>query len=443
MGHKHRHHSKKCEKQCDKTRVIESSPYTITHSGNYCLTTNLPVNSFAIQILASNVVLDLSNHTITLNTDTANGIIIDNARRITIKNGTITSPTRSVDPTNMGISINNSSNIELSNILIEETGYGVYINASSGITMTDLNLYNMGVGEIHTVNSKDIKILESSFENIVNDLVVAGIRFDTTDNIVLKDLQLKNTDIFARTGNGILVDSVNSINDDNTYFYGLFQYGTNMDAGTDPNLRGFNGGIVQNSVFANVNSLDAGPSAVFAISGDTWLFNNCTFECNRSDWSSTETAVFFVGGNVVFPNMSGTDPNQIAYVTNLRVANCNLNGVATWGFLAASTPIDSINLNVVVENCNISQCIYGVGLYEEISDVIQNCKINYCEYGVHITGNSAYCAILSNTISYDGVGIIIDAGTNFNLIKENNVFFNGTITDNGTDTQLINNTVFA
>ena len=457
MGHKHkrssssssssshRKHHKKCEVKCDQPTIIESAPYIITKSGSYCVTADFPVSSSAIRVYASNVTLDLANHTFTLNSDTANGIIVDSASRVVIQNGSIVSATRSTEETNIGINVINSTDVELVNMMIKETGYGVYINGSTDVTMTDLNIYNCGVGEIRSVDSTGVVLGDSHVENVVNDLAVAGIRYDTTDNVIIKDTQLHNTDIFARTGNGMLVDGVNSITDDITYFYGLFQYGTNTPVGTDANLRGFNNGIVRNSIFANVNSLDVGPAAVFATAGDNWKFDNCTFECNRQDINSIETCTFFVGGNPAFPNLSGTATDQESYVTNLRVTNCNIQGVATWSVLVASNLVNnSYNFNVVFENCNIANSFTGVELYEDSDTVVQNCKIQYNDTGVILTNNSTYNAFLQNTISDNFIGVQIDAGSDYNLIKENNIFYNPTnnIVDNGTGTQLVNNTVF-
>jgi len=137
----------------------------------------------------------------------------------------------------------------------------------------------------------------------------------------------------------------------------------------------------------------------------------------------------------------------------MRVVNCNIRGIANWGYLAASNPIEnSLNLNIAVENCNISGTTgigdngvtgAGVLLYAETQEVIQNCKIQDNPIGVYLTANSSFNAILQNTITANDVGIQIDAGSNFNLIKENNIFNNGTnLIDNGTGTQLVNNTIF-
>jgi len=272
---KRSHGSRKCEKHCDEPIVIESSPYIIHQSGNYCLTDDLQVSSFGIKVLASNVTIDLSNHTITLISDSANGVVIDGVSRVIVQNGLIVSSIRSTDESNIGVNVNNATDVELVNMMISETGYGVYISGSTDVTMSDLNLYNNGAGEVRAVDSTGIVLEDSQLDNVVNDLKVAGVRFDTTDNIVIQDTRLHNSDINARTGNGILVDGVNSVNEDDTYIYGLFQFGTNTPTGTDPNIRGFNDGIVQNSVFANVNSSDVGSVAVFATAGDNWQFDNC------------------------------------------------------------------------------------------------------------------------------------------------------------------------
>jgi len=456
MGHKHkrssssssshRKHHKKCEVKCDQPTVIESTPYIITKSGSYCVTADFPVSSSAITVYASNVTLDLANHTFTLNSDTANGIIVDSVSRVVIQNGLIISATRSTETTNIGVNVINSTDVELVNMMIKETGYGVYINGSTDVTMTDLNIYNCGVGEVRSLDSTGIVLEDSQVENVVNDLAVAGIRYDRTDNVIIRNTRLHNADIFAPTGNGLLVDGVNSITDDITYFYGLFQYGTNTPVGTDANIRGFNNGVVRNSTFANINSLDAGPAAVFAVAGDNWQFDNCTFECNRQAYDDQiETCTFFVGGNPAFPNLSGTATDTESYVTNLRVTNCNIQGVSYWAVLVASNLANnSYNFNVVFENCNISNSYVGVELYEDSDTVVQNCKIIYNDTGVILTNNSTYNAFLQNTISDNFIGVQIDAGSNYNLIKENNIFYNPTnnIVDNGTGTQLVNNTVF-
>lgn len=388
--------------------------------------------------------LDLSNHVLTLNTDVANGIVVDAAKNVTIQNGTIIAPVRNGNETNIGLHLNNANNVKLYNLAIRETGYCVRIDESHDVLMSELHLFNAGLSELCTGTSAGITLENSFVENVINDLAVAGVYFNTTNNVTVRNTQLKNADIFASSGNGLLIDGVNSITSDDSYFYGVLQFGSNQPTGTADAERGFNNGLVQNSVFANINSLDAGPACVFASSGDNWKFDNCVFECNKQDGNPTETVVFMVGGNPTFVNLSSDATDVISFVRNMRVTNCTFRGSANFGVLTASyPPNNSVNSNIVFENCNVSGCVNGIELYEETDTVVQNCKVQANEKGILLASNSTYNALLQNTVSDNTTGIELEVGSDNNLVKENNVFNNSTnLVDSAAGTQLVNNTVY-
>jgi len=123
-----------------------ASSLTISQSGNYTLGVNIPFSATAagdeiININASNVVLDLGQHTIAQSnlTDSVQGIVISpNNSQITIRNGTILSVTGT------GIFVGaNCSEISLENIICDACAtVGVECDSTSNIVMKNCKINN-------------------------------------------------------------------------------------------------------------------------------------------------------------------------------------------------------------------------------------------------------------------------------------------------------------
>ncbi|WP_099584188.1 hypothetical protein [Pseudomonas sp. 2822-17] len=167
--------------------LIESVPYTISKPGNYKLERSLQSDRNGIEILASNVIIDLNQNTI---------------------NG----PTES-DNIGFGIFSFGQSNITIKNGLIRGFQYGVYLSGFSDLAADSSTLK----GRNHSVNNMDVRfstfrgIRVEGENSVISDNVISDIGGDTTiENAYAmgietygKEILIQNNSIMEVRGQGI------------------------------------------------------------------------------------------------------------------------------------------------------------------------------------------------------------------------------------------------
>lgn len=152
---------KNCKSQfpCQKAisfgsdEINQKGGFVITKPGKYCLKENAKrkKKGTAVTINASNVVIDLNEHTLSGKNSATTGIVANNSVNLTIQNGTVRNFTVN------GININGSDNIVLNTLLVLRNGNdhgptftgGLTIFNSSRINMTSVQLsenFNFGLG---------------------------------------------------------------------------------------------------------------------------------------------------------------------------------------------------------------------------------------------------------------------------------------------------------
>lgn len=418
---------------CNEASKICSVPFVIREPGKYTVGKNLIYDGTgpAISIVVSGVTLDFNQRNLTLTNNPAVGVSVDGVNKVVVQNGSITAFARSTLGASRGVSVLNSRKVIIRDMLVKETGYGIRIITSQDVQSDHIHAQNNGVSNFRADNSVGITLANSAFDNVVDDLAVAGVLLLGNVNVQFHQNNLHNSDIFANSGNGILFNEINSVIDDPEYFFGVVQLGS-----TGSQL---NNAIIRNSNFTNSNSLDAGPAGAFITSGNNILIENCNFECNRIDGLPVETATIAVGGNAAFPNLFGGPPNTP--VTNLRFVNSNIKGVSAYGILVAGDKeVDSNNRNTVFDNVNVADALVNVQIYANDGTTIKNSNITNGVAGVVINSESNYNSLLNNTVSSNlGVGILLEAGSNGNNIRDNNVFNNiGGIVNEGTNVETDN-----
>ncbi|WP_339484251.1 calcium-binding protein [Pseudomonas sivasensis] len=175
------------EEADNSTTLIGSVPYTISKPGNYKLERSLQSDRNGIEILASNVTIDLDQHTI---------------------NG----PTEG-DNTGFGIFSFGQSNITIKNGFIRGFQYGVYLSGLSDLATHS----SMLEGRNHLVNRMDIRfstfrgIRVEGEKSVISDNVISDIGGDTTiENAYAmgietygKDVLIQNNSIMEVRGQGI------------------------------------------------------------------------------------------------------------------------------------------------------------------------------------------------------------------------------------------------
>lgn len=423
-----KHDDSDCCDSCNprKYKKISYVPFEITKHGKYNLCKNLVYNGTdaAITISASNVTLNFCHHNLELTQDGAIGILINGVNEVVIENDAIFATSRASVDTSAAIHVVNSRKVILKDILAKETSYGVLIDDSNDVILRRFHAQNNSYANLRVNNSTGIVMEDSHLENVVDDLAVAGIRFDNVNDIQILKTKLFNADIFCRIIDGLLIDNVISIMDDPNYSYGVLQIGSNTALDAEIIYAG-NNVIVRNSTFSNRNSLDYGPAAFFGISGHNWLLENCNFECNRKNGSPSETAGVAIGGNPAFPNLFGSAPT-INYVNGCRIVNCNVKGSSTFGIVVASNrDTNSLNKNVVFDNVNVNGATEaGVFLYINNNTTFEKCKIEHNGFGVLVieSNNNSF---LNNSITTNaGPACLLDFISFENNIRGNNIFNN-------------------
>ncbi|MFL9674283.1 hypothetical protein ACXUPC_30175 [Pseudomonas marginalis] len=171
----------------DDATIIESIPYTISRPGNYRLDRSLNSDRNGIEILASNVTIDLNQNTITGPTDG--------------------------DNTGFGIFSFGQSNITIKNGRIRGFQYGVYLSGLSDLATHS----SMLEGRDHLVEGMNIRfstfrgIRVEGENSVISDNMVSDIGGDTTtDNAYAmgietygKEILIQNNSIMEVRGQGI------------------------------------------------------------------------------------------------------------------------------------------------------------------------------------------------------------------------------------------------
>ena len=177
------------------TQLNMGSTTNINKSGTYLLInvpitiTNPPPSGILIDITVGCVLIDLGNECIDAN-DLVNTVInIDGQSNIVIRNGTI------INASQNAIFINNSNNVLLQNLTIENTigGDSIVIENSTDITLENVTILNNNKNGFTFQNDTDVSLVNSSV--IINTATVTnqiGVNVVNTNNLFIDDVKVIN-----------------------------------------------------------------------------------------------------------------------------------------------------------------------------------------------------------------------------------------------------------
>lgn len=225
------------------TQVLTQADITpgasITNPGYYCLASDVSYGggSYAITVLSDDVVLDLSGHTIALNTTSDSAISIGTYNNVMVKNGSIVNGKKHISST------------------------------ASNVRCESLYLYNYSEEAIN---------LDSAGQRIV----LSNLFIDTTNNtgttgLLSKSSYLSATNLYINRGEtGILVSDTSNIVISNSVV--MQAVGSGIEVGAANNI------VLENSVFSK-----CGLKGAYIYDSGTNTYDisitNCTFESNTEE----------------------------------------------------------------------------------------------------------------------------------------------------------------
>lgn len=356
-------------------------------------------NAIAIDIQASNVVLDLNGHRLFQdNTNAGTGIELEpGVENITIRNGTISNFTQVAIHSFIGDSSPQTSSKTLlfENLNILDNGTdGAFINnfTATGITLdspaaqqettlrTDFKYYNVtisnckvnnNISEAVFVNQADnLRILNSQLDNTyIHNApfnVVLGLQAINSKNLQLLNSTFNDSTLFSGTGfvsGGALIVDCQSVQVNECQFNGLQSLGPSIFA------VGVLGASCQDWLFENsqFSNLFGGPgtsaldgihhsdSDFVTFTGGPLQFVNCQFnnirhaDGNFFGFGGAQATDIITNKDVVFESC------QAGNITNVDKTLGLATGFAVGTFLSTNATTDVASArNITFRNCNVS-----------------------------------------------------------------------------------------
>lgn len=224
---------------------------TITQSGDWILHESVTLSN-AIIIKADNVTLNLNGHTIQGTDDAPCGIVCE-GNECSIKNGSCTGFVEAA------LSLNNSSGITVSQLLIAYSAIGVRVANASSVELKQIELEDIGDVAIHVQDSEYVSIVSNSIKNITGSgLIIQG----HCDCCLVGGLRIDGC-----TKNGLLIEA------DNVQCIHI----SVQQCGHD--------GIVisGNNVLCNAVVSTHNQGSGFVLRGNDCVMRNCSAGYNRDD----------------------------------------------------------------------------------------------------------------------------------------------------------------
>ncbi|MBR9683486.1 hypothetical protein GOV03_03010 [Candidatus Woesearchaeota archaeon] len=387
------------------------------------LTANYICDKTAINLAASDIILDCAGYIINYSTGGTVGYGIHSNSgygNVTIKNCQIyEGVTSTIRKYGINIINNQNGTIENNNIsTIGEYGQGIYFSTSTNTNITHNLIITTGD------DSNGINLGSTSTGNIIKDNVI-------------------NT---SGTGSAIMItdsSSFNNVSNNNLTTTGSSAEGIEIGDTSSST-------IVSNNIISTSGSLSHGIGSATS-SANTEVINN-----NITTGGSTALGLSFQNGNNanIVNNTITTAGDSASGPYFYVFTNSNITGntVTTSGNHGYGIYLSSVsNSNTVVNNIFITSGdnAYGVYSYLTTDLNIDNNTINTSgndAYGVHLAGSSSLTVLLNNNISANTYEIFdTTGGSNTNYLIYNNSFgqINWSKTDLDTNITLgINKNVF-
>ncbi len=384
-----------------------TTPITIAAPGSYCLANDI---TGSIIINASNVTLDLNNHTISgMGLGGGNGIVVNSGSNRVIKNGRITN----VDT---GIMCTNNIQTFMHSIVIETAFVeGITVNNGSTIHLDSLITTSiLGIAVHFTGNNNRVLI-----DNTTITISREGFVFDTISNGLLKNCNVLDcgTPDIILTGNtvgGFTVITGNSLQFKNCSVKNYIGVDSVAAFSLNTNVSNV---IFKNCTVQNIIATLPSSFASIAVGFNCGVTNNIhLYNCTVIDAVADFFSVGFLlaGTNITAENciarrfttltISPAFGNSIGFQINddnVTLKNCEAYECTQDGFLIAPT---GIAINVSLIQCQAAYNSFG--FRTNSSDTIfDHCVAfnNDTGFSSSVAGTSPFrCFASQNTTNYGG-----------------------------------------
>lgn len=432
---------------CDHVHAIKSVPFTITKPGKYCVKNDLIYggDTNAITIVADNVSINFSNHSLTLQNPAATGIFSEGQSEIAIENDKI-SAVGPISLTGFAINLISCQKVTIDNILTQNIRRGVFLISCSDVTISNSRFIDSinpaAVGRaVAAANSTGITVDHCTVNNVsgafqfqvcsncvVNDCKITncnnGTQFTPAvlDGPACTNCAVTNSEFFnmaassSFAGNGFLVDNC-SFHAAATNPFDLLQIESGVTSGDNV--------IIRNSTFDALDT--AGAVGIFAPRSTGLLIENCIVSHNLPD-----------AAPIILGEVDPDFPQLV--VKDAIIRNTIANGGASFGIWIFGAG----NSGITIQDCLVERATAHGVLIEGSNVVVQNTKVqNGSGNGITVTETANRNSLIDNVVATNGaIGIVIAPLSLNNHVQGNKVFDNSGdgINNAGTNTETYFNT---
>ena len=437
--------------------LIKKLPFVITDPGSYALCKNLTYNgaNSAIVIASANVILNGAGtnkgtpFTLKLTNPLATGISVVGSTNtppfsvsnILIKNLPIFTTATLANNSNIGINIDSSDKVTLSNVFLKTVNVGVQLTNvdtvkilnskfedNVGPTPPEELIFANGINGLGGVTNLTVE--NSTFSNNQPVAYPAGPTGNgatfqwngiVNKNIVFRNCQFNNfsSAIDTQQANNITIENCQLYQDNSlsgAYRSLLFGF---------PDV-GFGEGLVTGLILRNVNVTQSPaveafpPDGILLVAGNNGLIENVNIQCSASPTGELDIAALHIG---IGPN-SGGDAQSLW--DGLIVRNVVINGANT-----NAISINNGSTNIHIEDSVVSEALVQV-LVQNVSNITLTNNdlqgpptLGGNSVGVQFTGVTNSVVTGNNIRGNLGGAVVIDGTSSGNVVINNILIKNG------------------
>jgi len=435
---------------CDGYQVIDSVPVTISTPGKYCVTEDLIYSGSgaAITVTADDVSINFHNHSLTLISNQAEGILVQEVREFTLENDIIKGGNIFRTATSAAIHLKEVTKATLRNLYTRNTTKGIFIEDSSDVLVVNCLLENHESSDfdppavnpapqigLNSANGAAIWIEDSSGISVEGcDFQAAELEYNP-DRVnvafhvrgVSENIDLKNS-TFSEWHSSINVLRVNNFLIDQC----------EVKANTDSNMHAIqlgdciednaaNGIVIQNTNIKKYPTEVPNFDGILLVQGAGCLIDNVTCQPSSFQYNNYPAAALHVG---LF---------DCAGYHDVLVKDSIFGGVG-----ATAIELESAR-NVTVENCQLNSFGTVVELRDAGGCVVKNCIISSGDIGVHLNNTTGQNSVIGCQVrNFNNYGILVSEteGGIPNHISDNSVYWceTGIAIPVGSYTEVFHNT---
>lgn len=412
---------------CDKVRVINRVPVTISRSGKYCVNRDLNYDGSgaAITVTADNVTINFANHSLFLTDPAAVGVLATDVEEFTLLNDKISLNQISNLPTSIAIHLLRVEKARIDNVFTENTLRGIRVEGSTGVNITNTHHKNhIGGNEDTTVaagagvdirTSTGVTVDNSYFEGSsgTNHFGNSSINVSASREVNLTNTKHENVDDALFVGSasaGVLVDNLVATFNPESFYAGV-SVGAANDTLPSTDI------IIRNSTLTNLDAFEGWDGVNIGISSGI-LFENVIINTNTSVAEDYTPAALHLGCFLI-NGCDGEGDEKTA--SNGQYNNLVINNINAYGILIESG-VDNVFNNAEVTGASIAN-IYVDGSY---GATIKDSYVGDSTGGdgISVTENATSTTLYENTVTGNATGILIASDASNTIVDSNRAFGN-------------------